>query len=286
VSSNLLITPGELSDRLGDAGLKVVDVRAGEHYANGHIPGAQHFSVYGLNTYDTDDAPLRSFVHSWAFLLGRCGLSADEDVVIYEDLSGMSAARAVWFLEYLGHGGEVRMLDGGLAAWRAEGHPIIQDATSAPQVNYAYRLDASRVATRRDMLAAIGADDRLILDTRSDEEWFATRATARRNGTLPGARHLEWTENLTSEGRFKSIDALRELYLARGVSPDKEVLAFCNTGYRSAHAYVAMRLMDYPRVRNYVGSWQEWGNRADTPIVEPDDPLVAPLSDDDERRDP
>ena len=118
---------GELAARLGAPGLKVVDVRMGEDYATGHVPGAIHFSVYGVNTYDTDAAPLRSFTHMWAFLLGLRGITMSDTIVVYDDISGMSAARAFWFLEYLGHG-DVHLLDGGYRAWCDAGRPVSRDA--------------------------------------------------------------------------------------------------------------------------------------------------------------
>jgi thiosulfate/3-mercaptopyruvate sulfurtransferase len=258
-----------LGQRLGDAGLKVIDVRVGEDYAMGHIPGAVHFSVYGVNTYDTDPAPLESFTRMWAFLLGLRGIHLEDTIVVYDEISGMSAARAFWFLEYLGHA-DVHLLDGGFNAWRDAGLPITRDAQAPAASVFSYETVRHRVATYRDVLDAIGQSDKVILDTRSEKEWLGTDRRAARGGTVPGAVHLDWQNHLAADGTLKAADDLRELFEARGVTAEKEVLAFCNTGYRSAHAYLVLRMLGYPRVRNYVGSWQEWGNRESCPVVVPE----------------
>ncbi len=266
---DLLWDVAELQSRLGRSGLKVLDVRVGEDYAMGHIPGAVHFSVYGVNTYDTDEAPLKSFTHMWAFLLGLRGISADETIVVYDDISGMSAARAFWFLEYLGHG-DVHLLDGGFNAWRAAGLEIARDAQAPKATSFRYDTVRDRVATYRDMRDAIDDCDKVILDTRSEKEWLGIDKRAARGGTIPNAVHLDWENHLTADGRMKTADDLQSMFDLRGVSANKEVLAFCNTGYRSAHAYLVLRMLGYPRVRNYVGSWQEWGNRESCPVVIPE----------------
>lgn len=273
----MLWTPERLTRAMADESPRILDVRVGEQFAMGHIPGARHFNLYGLNTYDTDEAPLASFVHMWAFLLGRCGVRREERVVLYEDVTGMTAARGFWFLEYLGHE-RVHVLDGGLHAWIEAGGELTREADPPTPVKYPYDRHAARLATRHDVLDAIGDEGKVILDTRSDGEWFGTDKQAKFNGTIPSAVHLEWTHLLTSAGRLKPADELASLFESRGITPDKEVLAFCNTGYRSAHAYLALRKLGYPRVRNYVGSWQEWGNREGLPVVTPGDPNKAPPS--------
>lgn len=257
-----------LESRLGDPGLKIIDVRPGEDYAMGHIPGAVHFNVYGINTYDTDEAPLKSFARMWAVLVGMRGITMDDTIVVYDDISGMSAARAFWFLEYLGHG-DVHLLDGGFNGWRDASLPITRDAQAPRASAFDFTAVPERVATYQDILDAIDAPDKVILDTRSEKEWLGSDRRAARGGTIPSAVHLDWNNHLTADGKLKPVDDLRAMFDARGVTADKEVLAFCNTGYRSAHAYLVLRLLGYPRVRNYVGSWQEWGNRDGCPVAVP-----------------
>ena len=259
-----------LKSRLGEPGLKVVDVRVGEDYAMGHIPDALHFSVYGVNTYDTDEAPLSSFTRMWAFLLGLRGITMDDTIVVYDEISGMSAARAFWFLEYLGHG-DVHLLDGGFNGWRQAGMPVSRDGDAPKPSAFQFHTVRDSVATYQDMLDAIDTPGKVILDTRSKNEWLGTDKRAARGGTIPSAVHLDWEDHLTPDGKLKSADELQIMFDARGVTADKEVLAFCNTGYRSAHAYLVLRMLGYTRVRNYVGSWQEWANRESCPVVVPED---------------
>ncbi len=109
----------------------------------------------------------------------------------------------------------------------------------------------------------------MILDARTDGEFYGTTVRARRGGAIPGAVHVEWTRNLTPEGEFKPAAELKQMYEDAGVTPDREVITYCQGGYRAAHSYLALRLLGYPRVRNYVGSWKEWGDREELPIQTP-----------------
>lgn len=259
-------TPTQLRDASDDANLKVIDVRLGEQYAAGHIPGAIHFSTYALNTYDTDPAPLKSFTHMWAFLLAQRGIEPANEVVVYEDTSGMNAARALWFLEYLGYT-RVHLLDGGLDAWRKQDYPVTRDAQAPKPVACEYTVQPERVASYLDVLDAIDDVHTVILDTRSAAEFDGSDARAARNGHIPNSVHQDWRTHLAEDGSLLDAQTLHELFTNCGCTPDKRVIALCNTGYRSAHAYWVLRLLGHPDVRNYVGSWQEWGNREGCPVV-------------------
>ncbi len=164
----------------------------------------------------------------------------------------------------------MHLLDGGFDAWRGAGLPVARDAQAPKASAFEYEAVRGRAATYQDMLDAIDVPGKVILDTRSEKEWLGTDKRAARGGTIPSAVHLDWVNHLTADGRLKPADAMQTMFEARGVTADKEVLAFCNTGYRSAHAYLVLRMLGYPRVRNYVGSWQEWGNRASCPVVAPE----------------
>ncbi|MGH9330742.1 MAG: sulfurtransferase, partial [Vicinamibacterales bacterium] len=199
-------------------------------------------------------------------------------VVVYDDTSGMRAARAFWFLEYFGHP-DARVLDGGFTAWQRGGLPI-ETQTEGGQASPARQgaskdwpehapTHADRLATWRDVKDRIAKTDAVILDTRSDAEYYAEIARAKRAGAVPGAVHVEWTRNLDESGAFKPAAELRALYEQAGVTPDREVITYCQGGYRAAHSYLALRLLGYPRVRNYIGSWKEWGDREELPIEVP-----------------
>jgi thiosulfate/3-mercaptopyruvate sulfurtransferase len=126
--------------------------------------------------------------------------------------------------------------------------------------------DAAKLATWRQVLERLGKPETAIVDTRSDGEYSGEIVRAKRGGAIPGAVHIEWKRNLDPEGRFKSREDLQAMYGEAGVTPDREVVTYCQGGYRAAHAYLALRVLGYPRLRNYTGSWKEWGDREDLPV--------------------
>jgi thiosulfate/3-mercaptopyruvate sulfurtransferase len=268
----LLIAPRELAERLAvENPPLVLDLRPTDEYAAGHVPGAVHLDVWGVSLIDTDPAPLKAFMWMIEHVLAIHGVRADRPIVVYEAQSGMRAARAFWFLEYFGHP-DTRLLDGGFDAWRREGLPLSRDAAPVKTTEWTGSRETEVLATWRDVAAALDRQDAVILDTRSDGEYCGTTVRAKRGGAIPGAKHIEWTKNLDERGAFKPAADLRRMYQQAGITPDREVITYCQGGYRGAHAYLALRLLGYPRVRSYVGSWKEWGDREDLPIETPQHP--------------
>jgi len=177
----------------------------------------------------------------------------------------MRAARAFWFLEYLGHP-NVRVLDGGSQAWERAGLPMTTETVAPTPSTWHGTAHPEKLATWRQVSDRLGQPGTVIVDTRSDGEYRGEVVRARRGGAIPGAVHLEWTRNLAADGTFLPSDQLRAMYEGAGVTPDREVVTYCQGGYRAAHAYLALRRLGYARVRNYTGSWKEWGDREDLPI--------------------
>jgi len=268
-NAHLLTTPAGLASALDQPGKPLVlDLRPAEDFAAGHIPGAVHLDLWGLSLVDTDPAPLKAFMWIVDHLFNLRGVDVSTPIVVYDDQSGMRAARAFWFLEYFGHP-RVQVLDGGFGAWVKAGRPVTREAAPPPKSAWTGTPQETRLATWRDVQSRLGQAGVVILDTRSDAEYDATLVRAKRGGRIPGAVHVEWTRNLAADGAFKPEPELRAMYEQAGVTPDKEVVTYCQGGYRAAHAYLALRLLGYPRVRNYTGSWKEWGDREDLPIESP-----------------
>ena len=266
-----------LAARLGDVTL--IDLRPAEDFALGHIEGAKHLDIYSFSLNDTSPAPLEAFLAMFNGPFGARGVSRDRPVVIYDHESGERAARAVWLLSVLDHP-DVKLLDGGSRAWTASGRPLARignvaapvSPDKAPPTQPPYRGGRRHelLATRFDVEQAIGDDTKVIVDVRRQSEHKGTEKRARRVGTIPGAVHVFWRDQLDEHGMLRPAGLIKDMYEARGVTPDKTIIAFCQGGYRSANTFLVLSALGYPDVRNYVGSWAEWGNRDDTQIVLPD----------------
>ena len=268
VNPDILWSPADLGDRMDEPKLVVLDMRPAEAYANGHIPGARSFDIFGISLIDTRPQPLEAFLWIIEHLLAQKGVSDESVVMAYDDISGMRAARLFWFLEYFGHD-DTHVLNGGFRAWQALGLPVTRDATIPKASSFRSHRRRELLATADDVLDRLREEGTAIVDTRSRGEHMGETVRAARGGAIPGAIHIEWTHNLRSDGAFKPADELEALYRGRNIGPEREVIPYCQGGYRSAHTYLTLRLIGYPRVRNYLGSWGEWGNRTELPIEKP-----------------
>ena len=272
-----LVDSRALGERLGTVTL--LDLRPAEDFALGHIEGSGHLDIYGVSLNDSSEVTLNAFLPIFRTLFGARGVSMEKPVVIYDHESGERAARAVWLLAVLGHP-DVRMLDGGTQAWTASGQRLARlsesarpsDPAKAPPTPPPLKRktpDPDLLATRFDVERAIDDEQSVIVDVRRESEYRGTERRARRAGTIPGAVHVFWRDHLDAKGALRPADEIRALYESKGVTPDKTVIPFCHGGYRSASTFLALKSLGYPRVRNYVSSWGEWGNRDDSKIVVP-----------------
>ena len=269
---HLLWSIDELKSRLQDPRLVVLDLRPPEAYSNGHIPGARSFDIFGISLIDTRPEPLKAYLWLIEHLIQAKGINSDNTILIYDDVAGMRSARLFWFLEFFGHD-DVHVLNGGFTAWQAARLPITHEAVVVPEPgNFKMKQRRELLATVDDVLSRLNKPFTVIIDTRTDDEYTGKWIRAARSGAIPGTVHLEWTNNLDPNGFMKSAEELKQMYAAKGIVPEKEVIPHCHGGYRSAHTYLALRLIGYPNVRNYLGSWGEWGNRMDLPIEHPTEP--------------
>lgn len=259
---------------LNDPKVRLIEVDVDTNaYDQGHIPGAVGFNWKKELQDQVVRAPL-SKAHLEE-LLGRAGVSNDTTIVLYGDNNNWFAAWALWILKYYGHE-DVRLLDGGRVKWLADKREISTEVPSYSQATYQAAEPKTDIRALRDqVLSHIGQSNVALVDVRSPGEYSGEllapanlpQEGAQRGGHIPGAANIPWGQAVREDGTFKSADELRALYGGKGVTPDKEVIAYCRIGERSSHTWFALHyLLGYPQVRNYDGSWTEWGSLIGVPI--------------------
>jgi thiosulfate/3-mercaptopyruvate sulfurtransferase len=256
-----------LADRLGDPRIRVVDARSEAEYAAGHIAGAVHIDGFGGGIPRAENGDMGS-PEAFARLVGGLGIGNDTTVVVY-DTPSQRMGMVAWAFLYYGHA-DVRILDGGIAKWRAEGRPLDTERPKWPSVTYVARPVEAVYCSLVQAKAGVGREDFVFWDTRSADEYAGNVAgfgSVPRLGRIPGAAHLEWTELLDPESRtLKPAAELRQLLEARGITPDKQVASYCNGGARGALGAFVLRVLGHDRARAYAGSFLQWSNQPDTAV--------------------
>ena len=281
-----LVSTEWLAEHLGEPGLVVVesdeDVLL---YETGHIDGAVKIDWHT----DLNDPVTRDYIEGEAFsaLLGSKGISRDSTIVVYGDKNNWWAAYALWVFTLFGHE-DVRLLDGGRAKWEAEGREYVTVTSTPDAVDYPVvtRDDSSIRAFREGVLTLIGSSP--LIDVRSPEEYTGERTTAPaypeesalRAGHIPTAQNVPWAKSVAEDGTFKPVDELNAIYRdGAGLNDGDNVIAYCRIGERSSHTwFVLTHLLGFEGVRNYDGSWTEWGSLVRVPIVTGAEPGAVPAS--------
>lgn len=243
--------------------LVLIDVRSAEAFAQGHIPGAMHLEP---DVVADPAAPVGGTLRPIAEIvdmLTDLGVSADAQVVLYDDKGGFHAARMFWLLEYLGHR-QVSLLDGGIHAWQHAGHALSTEPSTAPEkADFSPALTARRHATADWILERETDENTIVIDVRP--------ASLFNDGHIPWATNIPWKGNLNADKTMKSADELQAHFAGHGIASGSNIVVHCQNGLASAHSYFALRLIGYAKVRTYHRSWAEWGSAGDLPVHVPTD---------------
>lgn len=276
-ANDVLVSTEWVLEHHQDANLRVLEVDEDVLlYSQGHVPGALKLDWHT----ELQRSDIRDFIteEGFAALMAEKGVSNDTTVVLYGDKSNWWAAYAFWFFKYNGHD-KVYLMNGGRQKWLAEERPLEQDMPEVAAGSYRvpYR-DASIRAFAADVLQHIITvkDGRgAMVDVRSPEEYSGEKLHmpdypqegALRGGHIVGAQSVPWAQTVLEDGTFKSADELQLLYSTKGITEDKAIIAYCRIAERSSHTWFVLKyLLGYPNVRNYDGSWTEWGNMVGVPI--------------------
>jgi len=272
-ANDVLVDTQWVQDHLDDDSIRIVEVDENPAlYAEAHIPGAIGFDWKA----DLQDQVKRDFLAPEAFgaLFGSRGISGDHTIVLYGDRNNWFAAYTYWYLRYYGHT-KVKLVNGPREKWIAEGRPTTTELPGHPAASFTAQTGDDSIRAKRDeVFAALDGQVKLV-DVRSPQEFSGEliampgyeQEGAQRGGHIPGAASVPWAQAVREDGTFKSADELSALYGSKGVTNGAEVIAYCRIGERSAHTwFVLHELLGKQQVKNYDGSWTEWGNLVDVPI--------------------
>ncbi len=274
----ILVETDWVEQHLEDPDIRYVEVDVDTTaYEQGHVPGAVGWNWKG----QLQETITRDLVNQVALerLLGQSGIDNNTTVVLYGDNNNWFAAWAFWQLKHYGHK-DARLMNGGRAKWVAEGRSLATEVPSHPQKSYHASAPDMSIRALRDYVHTMVTRSANIglVDVRSPGEFSGEllapenmpQEGSQRGGHIPGATNIVWGQAVREDGTFKSADELIQLYQSKGITPDKEIITYCRIGERSSHTWVVLsQLLGYPKVRNYDGSWTEWGSVVGAPIEKP-----------------
>lgn len=263
----ILMETAELAGQLHDSNLRILDARPTSEYQQGHIPGA-----VSLPASETDSLPANATgfpipAAQAEELFRNAGINPSSSIVVYDSQGHRFAARVFYVLEFFGHP-RVSVLNGGFPKWQKEGRPISTERVTVALGDFTPDVKPSLMATADWVKQNLGAPGVKLVDARSPEEYAGSPAQGARSGHIPGAVNLEWKQCLAAGDAPTVLDMpeLQRLFAGAGVEPSQEVVAYCQAGTRASMTYLALRLLGFPRVRLYDGSWAEWSALSDAPV--------------------
>jgi thiosulfate/3-mercaptopyruvate sulfurtransferase len=271
----VLVDTQWVEDLLNDPKVRVaeVDYDPTANYKLGHVQGAVLFDW----KEDINDPLTRNIFskQSCEDLMKRAGINNDTTLILYGDFNNWFAAFAFWVFKYYGYN-DVRIMNGGRKKWLEEDRPLSKDVPKYPIGNFkAAEPDNSIRVFLNYVRDSIGSGQKVLIDVRSPKEFTGEILAppeyptehAQRGGHIPGAVNIPWSQAINEDGTFKSTEELKKLYESKGISSNKEVITYCRIGERSSHTWFVLKyLLGYPNVKNYDGSWTEWGNMINNPI--------------------
>lgn len=246
----------------GSKDILIVDARSFFEYSMGHIPGAVNIDLFQFHWLDTSRLGIKHFIRQSRILLSHIGIKKDKSIIFYDNAAGMSAARGVWLLLFFSHK-KVSMLDGGFDKWTKEGYGIETKTNPFIASNFIGKPDLSVLATADDIKKSLKKTGFKLIDARSKEEYSGIHVRAARGGHIPNAVNIDWEEN-TQDEVFKTREELSKIYSR--IPKNSQVVTYCQGGYRAAHSFVALKMLGYRKVKMYLGSWGEWGNKTNLPV--------------------
>ena len=257
----MLISTKELEKILNTPDLLLIDTRSFKEYSEGHIPGAVNLDLFAFHWIDTSKEGIESFNAQTQKLLSYVGITNEKKVIFYDEISGMLAARGVWMLMYFSHP-QTMMLDGGFKKWKKENLPTETKPNNYNPSKFLGKLN-SEIIVGFEFLNK-NLDSLTIIDARSKEEYDGTLVRAARGGHIPNSVNIDWNQNITENGILKNDEELLQLY---NFSKDSPIVTYCQGAYRAANTFLTLKKIGFKNVKVYLGSWGEWGNNLDLPVV-------------------
>lgn len=252
----------------GSEAVVIVDTRSIDEYLGGHIPNAINLDLMQFHWIDTSRTGIRQFNRQMKILLSNMGIDCKKFAVFYDNISGPSAARGVWLSYYFSHL-NVSILNGGFETWKAKGFEIEKGTNAFSHSAPAMSINSEVIADLKMVMSAITKgrnENRVLIDCRSQEEFDGRVTRALKRGHIPDSINIDWALNIdrSNNGRFKTISELAEIYST--IPKTNEIITYCQGGYRASNTFIVLKSLGYGKVRVYLGSWGEWGNKSNLPV--------------------